>query len=44
MVLGPAEIHEFDNDYGFCSECRTKDCRRRLQAVRPEGDTHGNPE
>jgi hypothetical protein len=41
MVAGPAEIHEFNNDYPFCSECRTKDCRRRIGAVRPEGDTHG---
>lgn len=47
MVLGPAEIHEFDNDYPFCSECRTKDCLRRIQAIepsRPEGDTNGDPE
>lgn len=44
MVLGPAEIHDFDNDYRFCSECRTKDCRRRIRALHSEGDTHGNPE
>jgi hypothetical protein len=44
MVLGPVEIHEFDNDYSFCSECRTKDCRRRIQALHGEGETHGNPE
>jgi hypothetical protein len=47
MVIGPAEIHGFDNDYRFCSECRTKDCRRRIQAIqstRPRGDTDGDPE
>lgn len=47
MVLGPAEIHEFNNDYRFCSDCRTKDCRRRLRAIqptRPEGDAHGDTE
>jgi hypothetical protein len=47
MVLGLPEIHGFDNDYPFCSECRTKDCRRRIQAVaraRAEGDADGNPE
>ena len=47
MVLGLPEIHDFDNDYPFCSECRTKDCRRRIQAIessRPEGDTNGDSE
>jgi hypothetical protein len=44
MVIGPAEIHEFDNDYPFCAECLTKDCRRRIRAIRREGDTHGGPE
>ena len=44
MVLGPAEIHEFDNDYAFCAECRTKDCRARvlsLISADPEGDEDG---
>ncbi len=30
MVAGPAEIHVFTSDFPFCSECRTKDCRRRI--------------
>jgi hypothetical protein len=34
MVVGPAEIHDFANDYGFCSECRTKDCRLRIRRLR----------
>jgi hypothetical protein len=44
MVIGPAEIHDFDNDYPFCTDCLTKDCRRRIQTIRREGDTHGDPE
>jgi hypothetical protein len=47
MVLGPPEIHDFENDYPFCSECRTKDCRRRIQAIKAshgEGDVDGDPE
>jgi len=44
MVLGPAEIHEFDNDYSFCAACRTKDCRTRIRSLvsdAPEGDNDG---
>ena len=44
MVLGSPKIHEFDDDYRFCSECRTRDCRRRIRSLRPKGDAHGNPE
>jgi hypothetical protein len=44
MVVGPAEIHDFDDDYPFCTDCLTKDCRRRIRAIRPEGDTDGDPE
>ncbi len=33
-VMGPAEIHEFTDDYGFCSDCRTRDCRLRIRALR----------
>ncbi len=28
---GPADIHDFDNDYPFCAECRGKDCRARIR-------------
>jgi hypothetical protein len=34
MAVGPPEIHEFDDDYAFCSECGTRDCRRRIAKVR----------
>jgi hypothetical protein len=44
MVIGPGEIHGFDDDYAFCSSCLTKDCRRRIREVRPEGDAHGDTE
>ena len=33
MVVGPAEIHEFTDDYSFCSVCRTHDCRRRIREL-----------
>ena len=45
-VLGPAEIHEFSDDYRLCSDCRTRDCRRRIRAMRSrelEGNEHGDP-
>lgn len=34
MVCGPVEIHDFDNDYRFCEQCRTKGCRTRLKDLR----------
>ncbi len=34
MVMGPVETHDFSNDYGFCEDCRTKDCRSRIQNLR----------
>ena len=33
MVMGPAEIHEFTDDYSFCSACPTHDCRRRIKEL-----------
>jgi hypothetical protein len=33
MVAGPTGIHEFVNDYDFCSQCRTKDCRARIRSL-----------
>ena len=38
IVGGPAEIHEFKNDYPFCAECKGKECRLRIRQVR-----QGNP-
>ncbi len=34
MVCGPVEIHDFDNNYSFCEQCRTKGCRTRLRDLR----------
>ena len=33
MVIGPAEIHKFTDDYSFCSVCPTHDCRRRIKEL-----------
>jgi hypothetical protein len=33
IVLGPREVHEFDDDYPFCGSCRTRDCRRRIAGL-----------
>ncbi len=33
MVIGPAEIHKFTDDYSFCSACPTHDCRRRIKEL-----------
>ncbi len=33
IVLGPREIHEFTDDYSFCSACPTHDCRRRIKEL-----------
>ena len=36
IVAGPAAIHSFDDDFAFCSECRTRGCRKRIREVRGE--------
>jgi hypothetical protein len=33
IVVGPAEIHEFNNDYDFCTACRTRGCRGRIAGL-----------
>jgi hypothetical protein len=33
MVMGPADIHRFTDDYSFCSACPTHDCRRRIKEL-----------
>jgi len=33
VLVGPREIHEFDMDYAFCTECRTRSCRARINAL-----------
>ncbi len=37
MVAGPPEIHRFEDDYDFCSLCRTHDCRQRIQGLNAAG-------
>jgi len=34
IVAGPKEIFEFEDDFPFCSDCRTRECRERLENVR----------
>ncbi len=38
FVLGPRAIHQFNPVFGFCSECRTRNCRARLAAIN-KGET-----
>lgn len=33
LVAGPAQIHDFDNDFEFCLDCATWDCRERIASV-----------
>ncbi|MBD3368480.1 MAG: hypothetical protein GF405_09970 [Candidatus Eisenbacteria bacterium] len=33
VVTGPPAIHRFDDDYAFCSVCRTRECRARIDAL-----------
>ncbi|MHC4990052.1 MAG: vitamin B12 dependent-methionine synthase activation domain-containing protein [Planctomycetota bacterium] len=33
VLVGPRAIHEFEMDYAFCAECRTKSCRARINAL-----------
>lgn len=34
LVAGSAAIHEFDDDFDFCSECGTHNCRERIAAIK----------
>jgi hypothetical protein len=31
IVAGPAAIHEFEDTYDFCADCRTRGCRDRIR-------------
>ncbi len=35
LVAGRAEIHDFDDDFPCCSLCSTRECRSRIERVRP---------
>ncbi len=37
IVGGPRRIHEFDNDYAFCRQCQTAECRQRIRSLRRAG-------
>jgi len=34
IVTGPPEVHEFEDTYSFCSECRTRECRARIRSLK----------
>jgi hypothetical protein len=34
LVAGSAAIHEFEDDFDFCSECGTHNCRERIAAIK----------
>jgi len=33
IVAGPGRIHEFEDTYDFCSDCRARGCRERIDSV-----------
>lgn len=33
IVAGPAEAHRFEDVYPFCSSCRARDCRERIDGL-----------
>ena len=35
IVAGRPDIHGFDNNFDFCRECVTKECRVRIASLRP---------
>lgn len=34
IIAGPKEIFEFDDDFEFCRDCRTRSCRDRIEALK----------
>jgi len=34
IVTGPKKIFDFDDNYTFCDQCKTRSCRERLKAIR----------
>lgn len=38
LVAGPGEIHAFENDFDFCLDCATWECRERIAST-----THPSP-
>jgi hypothetical protein len=44
LIAGPGEIHAFDNDFDFCADCATKECRIRIASVTCKEVSHGAAE
>jgi hypothetical protein len=45
IVAGPAGIHDFEDVYPFCADCRTRGCRERIrQIMKGRGDQPGRRE
>lgn len=40
LAAGPPEIHYFEANFDFCSDCRTKSCQRRIRALRRQYASH----
>jgi hypothetical protein len=40
LLAGPREMHDFDDDYDFCSQCATRGCRERIRSLLSE-PAHG---
>jgi hypothetical protein len=38
IVVGPAEIHDFDASFPFCATCRTRSCRERIRRLARRSD------
>jgi hypothetical protein len=36
LLTGKKEIHIFEDDYPFCSQCKTHSCQQRIRALFPE--------
>ena len=37
LVAGHPDVHDFDDDFPFCSECSTRDCRVKKNCAGPGG-------
>ncbi|MCK4404551.1 MAG: hypothetical protein KAW02_05615, partial [candidate division Zixibacteria bacterium] len=40
IVVGDREIHNFEDSYPFCRECRSHSCRDRIRALFEESKTN----
>jgi len=39
IVVGEKEIHDFEDSYPFCSQCRSHSCRDRIRKLLGESKT-----